>query len=82
MELIYYIDPEVPNNLIGDGIRLQQILYNLMGNAVKFTERGEIVLDIKVIEDKDASVVLGFEVRDTGIGIPEDKLDKLFRVNK
>jgi PAS domain S-box-containing protein len=79
LELIYYIDPEVPNDLIGDGIRLQQILYNLMGNAVKFTERGEIVLDIKVIEDKDASVVLGFEVRDTGIGIPEDKLDKLFQ---
>ena len=79
LELIYYINPEVPNDLIGDGIRLQQILYNLMGNAVNFTERGEIVLDIKVIEDKDASVVLGFEVRDTGIGIPEDKLDKLFQ---
>ena len=59
LELIYYIDPEVLNNLIGDGIRLQQILYNLMGNAVKFTEHGEIALDIKVIEDKDSSVILG-----------------------
>ncbi|MGI6372677.1 MAG: response regulator [Caldicoprobacterales bacterium] len=79
LELIYYIDPEVPNNLIGDGIRLQQILYNLMGNAVKFTEHGEIALDIKVIEDKDSSVILGFEVRDTGIGIPDDKIDRLFQ---
>jgi len=71
-------DNALPRALIGDRTRIFQILANLISNAIKFTERGKVVLDIEVAQDKKERVLLDFDVRDTGIGIPEDKLDTIF----
>lgn len=79
LELIFFIDPTVPNNLIGDAIRLRQILVNLIGNAIKFTSQGEIGLYATVREETDNGIILHFQVRDSGIGIPNEKHDLIFR---
>ncbi|MCG8374756.1 MAG: response regulator, partial [Balneolales bacterium] len=79
VELIYDIDEEVPEFLVGDATRLQQVLTNLVANAVKFTEEGEILVRIKVEKKLNESMVLRFEIKDTGIGIPADKLGRLFQ---
>jgi len=68
----------VPNRVEGDPIRLRQVLVNLLHNAVKFTERGRIVLDVAVLGASEDAVQLRFEVRDTGIGIAEDQFDSVF----
>jgi signal transduction histidine kinase len=68
----------VPNRVEGDPIRLRQVLVNLLHNAVKFTERGRIVLDVGVLGETEDAVQLRFEVRDTGIGIAEDQFDSVF----
>jgi PAS domain S-box-containing protein len=79
LELIYYIGSEVPEQLKADVGRLRQIVVNLIGNSIKFTEQGEIVLKIDVLEDGiDNKVLLHFVVSDTGIGIPEDQLQIIF----
>ena len=83
LELAYRIQPEIPGVLIGDPARLRQILVNLIGNAVKFTHRGEIALHIeKTKTDRETSldnlVDLQFSVRDTGIGIDKNSLDHVF----
>lgn len=96
LELAWRIDPSVPDALIGDPHRLRQVLVNLVGNGIKFTERGEVVLSVDCAEDASSqyasgnsrtddpdhsqqrSVSLTFAVRDTGIGIPQDKLLKIF----
>jgi signal transduction histidine kinase/CheY-like chemotaxis protein/HPt (histidine-containing phosphotransfer) domain-containing protein len=72
-------DPGVPRFLRGDPGRLRQILTNLAGNAVKFTQRGEVTLRASVEEVKECDCLLRFSVRDTGIGIPEDKIGLLFQ---
>jgi protein-histidine pros-kinase len=72
------IHPEVPDKLIGDPVRLNQVLTNLLGNAIKFTSVGEVVLIVDIVEKKADSVALHFAVRDTGIGIPPDKLSVIF----
>ncbi len=72
------VEPEVPSRLRGDPGRLRQVLTNLIGNAIKFTTRGEVSLRISLQESDADSVRLHFEVRDTGIGIPEDRLGGLF----
>ena len=78
LELIYNVPPEVPDRLIGDPGRVRQVLVNLLGNAIKFTETGEIEVAI-TIESKGArDVVLAFAVCDTGIGIAEKKLRTVF----
>jgi signal transduction histidine kinase/CheY-like chemotaxis protein len=78
IELIIHVDPELPQDLIGDSVRIRQILVNLMGNAIKFTESGSITLDVTVQLQTKINVVLCLSVTDTGIGIPEDKQSTLF----
>ncbi len=72
------IDPDVPLRLMGDPLRLSQIMQNLAGNAVKFTERGEIVVSVSLVRRASDSVTLYFGVRDTGVGIAEDRLTAIF----
>jgi len=78
LEIAYEIDAAVPETLIGDTVRLRQIVVNLVGNAVKFTGSGEIVVRVRVDEVKGDTAVLHFSVRDTGIGIPEAKQRLVF----
>ncbi len=77
IELVSFVDPLVPECLSGDPTRLRQILINLIGNSIKFTEEGEILLRVEVEADVDP-VRLHFSIVDTGIGIPEDKIGKIF----
>ncbi|MFH1144008.1 MAG: response regulator, partial [Candidatus Eisenbacteria bacterium] len=78
LELILRVQPEVPDVLVGDPGRLRQVLTNLVGNATKFTERGEIFVDVAPIEQTDGAVVLQFSVHDTGVGIPTEKREAIF----
>ncbi|MDO9542858.1 MAG: response regulator, partial [Kiritimatiellia bacterium] len=78
LELIDFIEPDVPLNLNGDPGRLRQVLFNLIGNAIKFTSEGEIAVNVAFTEEKEGRAVLCFAVRDTGIGIPSDKTNLLF----
>lgn len=68
----------VPFYLVGDPLRLGQALINLCSNAIKFTEKGEVVVSIETVKQTDRSVVLSFEVRDTGIGMTQEQIDRLF----
>jgi signal transduction histidine kinase/DNA-binding response OmpR family regulator len=79
LELACHIRPDVPTALIGDPGRLRQIIVNIAGNSLKFTEEGEIVIRVEMESESDDSVKLHFMVSDTGIGIPEDKLDSIFK---
>jgi PAS domain S-box-containing protein len=79
LELTYFLKDGVPTMLKGDEIRLRQILINLLGNAVKFTEKGEVMLSVNSSPADDGRVVLYFEVKDTGIGITHENLGKLFQ---
>ncbi|WP_237228771.1 response regulator [Rubinisphaera sp. JC750] len=78
LELAWRVDPSIPQVVMGDPVRIRQILMNLVGNAIKFTEAGEIVVQVKSLEMSTDSVELHFEVRDTGIGIQQDRLQKIF----
>jgi signal transduction histidine kinase/ligand-binding sensor domain-containing protein/DNA-binding response OmpR family regulator len=79
IDLIYYMEPGIPAQLNGDGMRLRQVLINLLGNAMKFTHRGEIYLGVTLVnQQKSGKVSIRFEVKDTGIGIPEEKIPQLF----
>jgi signal transduction histidine kinase/DNA-binding response OmpR family regulator/HPt (histidine-containing phosphotransfer) domain-containing protein len=78
VEILFDIDPAVPRWIIGDALRLQQILINLGGNAVKFTERGEVVLSARLDRDEAGQPVVAVAVRDTGIGVPSDKVASIF----
>jgi PAS domain S-box-containing protein len=78
VELLFEIDPRLPRQLYGDGMRLQQVLINLGGNAVKFTEQGEVRLAIKVLALDAAKVTVQFAVSDTGIGIAEKNQQLIF----
>ena len=84
IEVICRISPDVPFQLVGDPLRLGQVLSNYLDNAVKFTERGEISVSVTMAKDEQASwtsgdVLLRFEVRDTGIGLSEDQRHQLFQ---
>ena len=78
LELACHVAPDVPEGLLGDPARLRQILINLLGNAVKFTETGEIVVDIERCGGEGDVVELQISVRDTGMGIPADKQERIF----
>jgi len=78
LELACRFSPEVPNVLVGDVSRLRQVIINLVGNAIKFTEDGEVVLTIEPETANENQVALHFAVKDTGIGIPQEKLDAIF----
>ena len=72
------VGPSVPSTLVGDPARLRQILLNLVGNAIKFTTKGEISASVACLQDDEEQCLLRFEVADTGVGIPEDRIQHLF----
>src|SRR5215469_7905326 len=76
IDLLYSMDPGLPAIVNGDGMRLRQILINLLGNAIKFTHAGEIYLAVKRIKVADDEIEIGFDVTDTGIGIAPEKISK------
>lgn len=78
IELIAFVHPDVPPCVLGDPTRLRQVLVNLVGNAVKFTERGQVALTVDRTDDQGVSGALRFSISDTGIGIPEDKVGAIF----
>jgi len=78
LEVAYWIDFDIPDALLGDAGRLRQILVNLIGNAIKFTEKGEVVLRIHKLSQAGSAVELIFSVMDTGIGIPKEKAHLIF----
>ncbi len=78
VRLVTSIDPKLPFALIGDEQRLRQVLVNLVGNALKFTHEGEVVLDVARVDDDDNGVSIKFSIIDTGIGIPDAKQDRIF----
>ena len=79
LELIFEVDKSIPNSLIGDPLRLGQILINLANNAVKFTEKGEISIRVQLRNESRLGVFLYFEVKDTGIGVTAEQKARLFR---
>jgi len=78
IEIIYDFDLSMPTDLIGDSMRLRQVLLNLAGNAIKFTQQGEVVLSTRVIRQHEQSVDIEFSVTDTGIGLSSDQLEHIF----
>lgn len=78
LELQSFVHDDVPRLLLGDRMRVSQILVNLLGNAVKFTARGEVVVEVSVMNRTETAVDVRFEVRDTGIGIARDRVDRMF----
>ena len=78
LELLHSITPDVPIGLVGDPGRLRQVIVNLVGNAIKFTEQGEVELSVKLAARRDGEVELHYTVSDTGVGIPAAKLESIF----
>jgi signal transduction histidine kinase/ActR/RegA family two-component response regulator len=78
LELLCDLDPDIPETLKGDAVKIRQVLLNLIGNAVKFTNQGEVQLSIRRKKETDLAVILEFSVSDTGVGISQDKILSLF----
>ncbi len=78
LELRYDISEDIPDHLMGDPDRLRQIIVNLVRNAIKFTERGEVFVQVAQVKEEGGNVLLNFSVKDNGIGIPPNKLDIIF----
>jgi signal transduction histidine kinase/DNA-binding response OmpR family regulator len=78
LELLFNIGTDVPTALIGDPLRLGQVMINLVNNAIKFTDKGEITVGVHKISDEPDSVLMRFDVRDTGVGLSEEQRNKLF----
>ena len=80
LELIQQIDADAPRWIVGDSMRLRQVLVNLIGNALKFTEQGEVAIELRCCERSPDEVILSFGVRDTGIGVPKEKQKVIFEM--
>ena len=80
LEFSCFIDPEVPSLLCGDPGRLRQVLINFVNNAIKFTSDGEVAISANLAEETESHATVRFDVRDTGIGIPADRVDRLFKI--
>jgi CheY-like chemotaxis protein len=78
VELIKEYDSQIPEVLVGDPVRLHQIILNLVSNAVKFTNKGKITVSVRLLKENDTKATIEFAVKDTGIGIAQDKLKKIF----
>ena len=78
LEMICHVQPELGQSLFGDPARLRQVLINLLGNAIKFTEAGEVMVSAQLVGETPSSQTLGFSVVDTGIGIPQDRQSEVF----
>jgi len=78
VDLVSYVEPRIPVEMIGDSSRLRQILINLVGNAIKFTERGEVLVKVVLVKKMDKKIRLRFIVQDSGIGIPKERQDAIF----
>ena len=78
LELAGHVAPDVPESLVGDAPRLRQVIVNLVGNAIKFTEQGEVVVEVERVADTAGEVTLAFVVSDTGIGIPSEQQQLIF----
>ncbi len=78
LEFVCHIKPDVPLRAVGDSMRLEQIMTNLVANAIKFTEKGEIKIEVSLEEMRDSDMTLHVMIKDTGIGIPPDKLSEIF----
>lgn len=79
LDLCYLFDANVPEKIVGDPQRLRQVMVNLVGNAIKFTKAGEVYIHVEVLEQGDDKIKLGFKVKDSGLGIPADRVDRLFK---
>jgi two-component system, sensor histidine kinase and response regulator len=78
LEFVYFVAEDVPSQLVGDSSRLRQILVNLVGNAIKFTEHGEILVEISLLRNDPDEVMLNFSIEDTGIGIAPEQCSRVF----
>ncbi|MBP5605785.1 MAG: response regulator [Ruminiclostridium sp.] len=78
IKMIYDIDPALPAALRGDDIRIKQVIINLVNNAIKYTDKGSVTLTLKVLESRPGSVIIKYSVTDTGIGIKQEDMGKLF----
>ncbi len=78
LDLLFWVDQKIESHILGDITRLRQVLVNLVGNAIKFTSSGEIIIYVNEIQRDGDNVILEFAVKDTGIGIPSDKIQNLF----
>ena len=79
LEVLFRVDPDTPDSLVGDPLRLNQVLVNLGNNAVKFTDRGHIIVEVDLLEKSEDSVLLRFSVKDSGIGMTQEQQKKLFK---
>jgi PAS domain S-box-containing protein len=78
LKLNWHVDPAVPEKIVGDPNRLRQVVINLVGNAIKFTEHGEVSVEVQLESEEPSHTVIHFAVTDTGIGIPEDRQEGIF----
>jgi two-component system, sensor histidine kinase and response regulator len=78
LEIVFNADPEVPDSLLGDPGRLRQVLINLVGNAVKFTDKGTVEVLVSLVDEREGALTLGFRVSDHGVGIPPEVQGRIF----
>jgi len=78
LELIFYLDSNIKHNVFGDETRINQVLINLIGNAIKFTEKGQVYIKVDLINETEKYYSLKFSIEDTGIGVPKEKQSKIF----